>query len=192
MKYLALGTRIQTFRKEAGLSLEEVAKMTGISKGQLERFESDEEQPIIAHLIKLSKALGVNVADIFRARPSKRSFEVIRRADRQKIRPLLEPTRGARIFDYSYELLTHPGGDKHIDAYLIELPPHSGKPPSKNVTHEGEEFLYVLEGEIQGEIGGAKFHLKAGDSLYLRSSAPHVFYNPTDRPTRAVAVVYPF
>jgi quercetin dioxygenase-like cupin family protein len=61
-----------------------------------------------------------------------------------------------------------------------------------DVTHEGEEFVYVLEGELHGEIGGQAFQLKAGDSLFLRSTAPHIFYNPTDKVTRAVTVIYPY
>jgi transcriptional regulator with XRE-family HTH domain len=191
MKYLALGDRIQNFRERKALSLEEVAKKTGISVDQLKRIEANEEQPIIANLILLSKALDINVADIFRDRPLRKAFEIMRKKDRKRVQPLVQPAK-TKIFDYTYEPLTSASEDKHLDAYLIELPPHQTKRPTNDVTHEGEEFIYILEGEMAGEIAGEKFHLEAGDSLFLRSTSPHVFYNPTSKPTKALTVIYPF
>ena len=191
MKYLALGDRIRKFRERKGLSLEELSEKTKIPQSQIERIEANEEQPLIAHLILLSKALDVNVADIFRDRPLTKSFEIQRKKDRKRVQPLVQPSK-TRIFDYIYEPLTSLGEDKHLDAYLIELPPHQTKRPTNDVTHEGEEFIYILEGELAGEIAGEKFHLEEGDSLFLHSTSPHVFYNPGSKPTKALTVIYPF
>lgn len=191
VKYLALGERIRVLRERKSLSLEALAEKTGLEIDRLRRIEANEEQPIIATLIILSKALGVNVADIFRERPRSKSFEIVRKEDREKVRPLVQPSK-SRIFDYTYELLTIPSDDKHLDCYLIEFPPHQSKRPFLDVTHEGEEFIYLLEGELHGEIAQETFVLKVGDSLFLRSTSPHVFFNPTDRPAKAVTVIYPY
>lgn len=191
MKYLALGSRIQKLREKKNLSIDELSKKTGLSVEKLIRIEEDKEQPIIGNLILLSKALGVNVADIFRDRFSDKAYEILKKGERQKVKPLLKPTK-AHLFDYTYELLTHPGPDKHLSAYLIELPPRQGRRPSEDVTHSGEEFMYVLEGEFVGEIGGKKITLKEGDSIYFRSTESHVFFNPNDQIARAIAVIYPF
>jgi transcriptional regulator with XRE-family HTH domain len=191
VKYLALGVRIKALRERRGLSIEELAQKTGIVADKLLRIENDQEQPIIANLVLLSKALGVNVADIFRDKPPKSPFEVVRRADREKVRPLLKPSK-AKIFDYTYELLTVPGPGKHMEAYLVEVPPRQTKRPSDDITHAGEEFMYVLEGTIEGMLGSESVSLSAGDTLYFRSTESHVFYNPHDTVARALVVIYPF
>lgn len=191
MDYLALGKRIQAIRKRKGLSVDEVAKRAEIPVETLKKIEADEDSPLINHLIRLSKTLDVNVAEIFRDRPVKANFEIVRKEDREKVRPLVTPAK-TKIFDYRYELLTHPSGDKHLDAYLIELPPHQSKPPRQDVTHAGEEFIYILEGVLEGEISGESFRLNPGDSLYLRSTQAHIFYNPGTTVTKALTVIYPF
>lgn len=191
MDYLALGKRISAIRKRKGLSLEDVSRMTEISVPHLKKIEADEDSPLIAHLIRLSKALDVNVAEIFRDRPLQSNFEIIRREDRQKVKPLVTPAK-TKIFDYRYELLTIPSDEKHLDAYLIEVPPHQSKPPRHDVTHAGEEFIYLLEGVLEGEISDVSFRLNPGDSLYLRSTQPHIFFNPGTVIARALTVIYPF
>jgi len=165
--------------------------MTEISVPHLKKIEADEDSPLIAHLIRLSKALDVNVAEIFRDRPLQSNFEIIRREDRQKVKPLVTPAK-TKIFDYRYELLTIPSDEKHLDAYLIEVPPHQSKPPRHDVTHAGEEFIYLLEGVLEGEISDVSFRLNPGDSLYLRSTQPHIFFNPGTVIARALTVIYPF
>ena len=191
MKYLSLGKRIKGFRERKGLSLEDLSLKAKIPLDKLKKIEEDEEQPIIATLIRLSKVLEVNVADIFRERPIASQYEIVRKNKRERVKPLVQPNEH-KIFDYVYELLTSPSDDKHMHAYLIEVPPHQSQGPSANVSHEGEEFIYVLEGSIRGEINGEKFHLDEGDSLYLHSSSPHVFYNPGKTTARAVTVIYPY
>ncbi|MDB5036900.1 MAG: transcriptional regulator, family with cupin sensor [Bacteriovoracaceae bacterium] len=191
MKYLALGSRIRTIREKKKLSLDQVSKKAGIAIEQLKGIESDQEQPIIATLILLSKALGVNVADIFRDRPTTSSYEVVRSEGREKIKPLMKPTR-AHILDYNYELLTTPGNDKHLNAYLLDFPARQSKRPTHDITHAGEEFIHMLDGEIVAFVAGDTIALKAGDSLFFRSTEPHTFFNPYEKIARAIAVVYPF
>lgn len=191
MDYLALGKRIRDLREKKGLSLEAVSEKSGIPVAKLKKIEADKEQPLIGALISLSKALNVNVADIFRDRPLKRNFEIVRKSEREKVKPLLAPAK-TKIFDYQYQLLTHPSDDKHLDAYLIELPPFQSKPPRDDATHDGEEFIFLLEGVLAGEIAGEAFQMEPGDSLFLRSTLPHVFYNPGKITAKALTVIYPF
>lgn len=194
MGYLALGERIRRIRESQKLSLEDVAKRTGIAEARLRAIESDEEQPIIAHLIQLSKVFGVNVAEMFRDRPTRVSYEIVRKSEREKRKPLrkIPDEDSARIFDYSYEVLSLPSDDKHLEAFLIEVPPHQSKRPSDDVTHAGEEFMYVLAGVIHGEIDGKAVALSEGDAIYFRSTTRHVFFNPSDQISRALVVIYPF
>jgi len=191
MKFLGLGHRIQKLREQRGLSLQTLSQASGVSVERLQAIESNQLQPLIADLIRFSKALGVNVADIFRERPLSRNFEILRKGDRPLVKPLLEP-RKTKVFDYQYEFLTEHGADKHMEAYLIEVPPYQSKPPRSDVTHAGEEFIYVLEGSLEGEVAGENFRLLSGDSMYLRSTLPHVLFNPFEQTARALTVIYPF
>lgn len=191
MKSLALGKRLKHLREKRKLSLKALAATVGVTEGKLERIEQDLEQPLIGHLIQIAKALDVNVAEILRDRIPKQPFQIIRQKDRERVRPLRD-VKKSKIFDYQYEFLTHPSEDKHLDAYMIELPPRQSKPPRDDMTHPGEEFIYLLEGRLEGEIDGEKIFLEPGDSLYLRSTQAHVFFNPGDQVARAVTVIYPF
>ncbi len=191
MKFLGLGERIRRLREQKGMAPADLARLSGLDEKRLLAIESNQNQPLIADLIQLSKVLGVNVADIFRERPPSKNFEILRRGERPQVKPLLEP-RKTKIFDYQYEFLSEPAEDKHMEAYLIEVPPHQSKPPRHDVTHAGEEFIYVLEGVLEGEVAGESFRLSAGDSMYLRSTLPHVFFNPFEQTARALTVIYPF
>jgi len=192
MKYLALGQRLKQFREKAGLSQEELASKVKMELAEIQQIETQTIAPKIAQLIRFAKALQINVADIFRDRPQKAKFEILRRNERQKISPLLEPNSQSRIHDYSYEMLTLPSDSKHLDAYLIEIPPRQGKKPHENLTHPGEEFIYLLQGGIRGHVAGEEIELQEGDAMYFQSSTPHSFYNPFEVKAIAISIIYPF
>lgn len=76
-----------------------------------------------------------------------------------------------------------------LEPMLVFLEPGGVK--EDPISHAGEEFAYVLEGELLYEVGGQTHRLAAGDSLHLRSNTPHSVYNDTDRVTVVVSVVTP-
>jgi transcriptional regulator with XRE-family HTH domain len=193
MGFLEMGKRLRGLRERAGWSRAELAGKLQISEKELEAYEKEEDFPRIALLIKISKLLQVNVADIFRERPVETEFEVIRAKDRVRKSPLMDVgAKGKGLKEYQYEPLTSSSASKHMDAYLIELPPYQSERPHPDQVHPGEEFIYVIEGRIHGKINEEEFELEAGDALYLRSRSPHSFYNPSDRPAKALTVIYPF
>lgn len=191
MKYLALGKRLKNIREARGISLSELSQRIGLPEEELKEYESDRKIPRIGILIKISKVLSINVADIFRDRPKEKAYELLKKQDREQIHPLLE-ARESRVRDYLYEPLSLPSHDKHLDAYLIEVPPHQAKPPQGILSHPGEEFVYLLEGKLKAEIQGEEVLLEAGDSLFLHSEYPHIFYNPFEETARALTVIYPY
>lgn len=191
MKYLALGERLKGFRERKVMSQEELAKKSGLSLEEIQAYEEGEDTPKIAGLISMSRALDVNVAEIFRDRPQSASFEILRKSQRERVSPWLQAS-SSKIKDYAYELLTYPGENKHLDAYMIEVPPRQGKKPYDNLTHPGEEFFYVLEGRLLGEFGDQKVEIETGDAIYFRSQTPHCITNPYEEKARALVVIYPF
>jgi len=201
MKFLALGKRLRSFREKKTLSVKALSSKTGVSPDQLEEFEKDLQVPRIADLIKIAKALEINVADIFRERhffkadgkktASQKTYEIIRSSEQLRVSPLTEPTKSS-VKDYLYTPLTMPSDDKHLDAYLLDIPPHQVKRKESDLTHPGEEFLYVIEGKIKMMVDGDEFDMETGDSIFIRSQYPHALWNPFDTMARALSVVYPF
>ena len=191
MKYLGLGQRLKKLREKKSLSLSELSLRSQISMTELEAYESQSELPRIGILIRLAKALQVNVADILRDRPVKKSFELIRSDERKKLNPFTDSAQ-AKTLDYLYEPLVVSSDDKHLDAYLIEVPPLQDRRSHPDLSHPGEEFVYILEGRLILQIEGEDIELSAGDSIYLRSENPHLFFNPFDQKAKALTVIYPF
>ncbi len=85
--------------------------------------------------------------------------------------------------------LTNVSGDRQLDAILVRLP--AGQPPSEVTTHAGEEFLYVLRGEISLNLEGTAFVLRAGDSAHYESTVPHGWANTAGDETVLVWVGTP-
>ncbi|PIR22392.1 MAG: hypothetical protein COV44_08260 [Deltaproteobacteria bacterium CG11_big_fil_rev_8_21_14_0_20_45_16] len=191
MKSLGMGERIRKLREARGLSVEALAKVIGVSESELIRIEANKDFPKIAVLIGLAKFMKINVADIFRDAAVGKSYEIVRKTERLRLSPLLSPLEAKRL-DYSYEPLTLSGSNKHLDAYLIEIPPFQGPKPDENLTHAGEEFIYILEGKVIGELEGERHELSEGDSLFLKSMISHSFYNPFEQKARAISVIYPY
>lgn len=191
MSFLALGARLKALREKSGWSVEELAEKLQIPAHEWRSYEAESDFPRIALLIRFSKLSGVNVADIFRERPSSSDFELIRKKDRPKKSPLIDPGPEA-IKEYQYEPLTVSDGSKHMDAYIIELPPFQAERPHPDQMHPGEEFVYVLSGRIRGKVHDKEFELEEGDAVYLRSRSPHSFYNPGSKAALALTVIYPY
>jgi transcriptional regulator with XRE-family HTH domain len=191
MKFLALGKRLKSFREKKKLALSALAKKSGVDESLLQSYEKDEQTPRIAELIKIAKALEINVADIFRERLHKKSFEILRREDQVRVSPLTEPSK-APVRDYLYSPLTLASPDKHLEAYLLEFPPFQAAKRTADLTHPGEEFIFILEGRLKIMVEGEEFEVGEGDSIFLRSSYPHALWNPFEITTKALNITYPF
>jgi mannose-6-phosphate isomerase-like protein (cupin superfamily) len=76
-----------------------------------------------------------------------------------------------------------------MEPHLFRIAPKSGSGDA--YTHEGEEFLFVLRGELQISVRGKQYRLKAGDSFYFESTAPHRWLNPGRSETRVLWVNVP-
>lgn len=66
-----------------------------------------------------------------------------------------------------------------LEGMIVELPPNKGIP--KVYSHDGEEIRIILEGEVEVEVGGKKYVLAKGDSMWFKSKLPHVIRNPSNK-----------
>ena len=161
---VSLGHRLHKLRLDHGKSLAQVAKALGISVGFLSNLERGQENASIAVLRKIAQHYGVNILDLFHT-----VNEVGTPLVRAKDRKILSGTPGVQM-----ELLAW--GKIIMEPHIFRIAAKAGS--RDFYSHEGEEFLYILEGEFVIHLQETAYELKAGDSFYFESKIPHRWINP--------------
>jgi DNA-binding transcriptional MerR regulator/quercetin dioxygenase-like cupin family protein len=159
----SIGPRLRRLRTQRGRGLAEVATAAGISVGFLSALERSQMSASVGTLRRLARYYRTNILDFFDATESNT------RLVRPPKRKVLEAGPGVRM-----ELLAW--GNKVMEPHLFRIKPHAGS--GESYAHEGEEFLFVLRGELRIALDGEEYHLKRGDSFYFESSTPHHWKNP--------------
>jgi len=159
----AIGPRLRRLRAKRGVSLAEVAAAAGISIGFLSALERSQMSASVGTLRRLARYYRTNILDFFDA------TELNTRLVRPPKRKVLEAGPGVRM-----ELLAW--GNKVMEPHLFRIAAQAGS--GESYAHEGEEFLFVLRGELKIALDGEEYHLKRGDSFYFESATPHRWKNP--------------
>jgi DNA-binding transcriptional MerR regulator/mannose-6-phosphate isomerase-like protein (cupin superfamily) len=159
----AIGIRLRQLRKNRKLSLAQVAKAAGISVGFLSALERSHMSASVSTLRKLARFYKTNILDFYD--PTESNSHLVS----PKQRKVLEAGPGVRM-----ELLAW--GNTVMEPHLFRVAPRAGS--GESYAHEGEEFLYVLRGELHIELEEEKYRLKPGDSFYFESATPHSWRNP--------------
>lgn len=188
VKALNLGKQIRDMRMNLGLTLQNVSDLTGLSKPLLSQIENDVTFPPIATLLKISKALGTHIGDFFQetAHNHKR-IAVVRQEERKETMRRLHEE--AERIGYRYESLAYPMREKRMEPFIVEIEPRD----EQNIPvyqHAGEEFLFVLEGEMEFRGDDRVIVLHAGDSLYFDSKIPHALRGLKGKKATVLAVIY--
>jgi len=177
--------RIKAIREAKGLSVRDVAQRTGIKAETISRIESKDFQPPLGILIKLGKVLEMKMGTLISS-AGPRDYTIVRASERQDFSrqdPELLAKKG-----YSYQHLAFDKGDRHMEPFIITLDPTGGyEAPS---THDGEEFIFVLQGQMKAIVGDDQEVLEPGDAIYYSSSVPHLVAAHGEEPTVIVAVLY--
>ena len=178
-----IGKRIEFLRKEKGLSLDELSKLTGFDVELLSNIEEDKVQPQLGTLIKLSKALDSAFGRLVSGVGNK-LFSITRR-DERKVVSRSTSHQGKKQL-YTYKSLAPEVKGRHMEAMIVQL---EENPDQENSVHEGEEFIYVLDGVVSLKIGEDVFTLESGDSVYYLSTTPHLVAAKSGKAT-ILAVLY--
>jgi transcriptional regulator with XRE-family HTH domain len=182
---IAVGERIRKLRELKGLSLGDVSQRTDISKETLKNIEADAVAPPLGTLTKLARALDMKMGYLLAGGES-RPFAITRKDERQPVSRLA--TEQQSKYGYSYLSLSPGMRDRNMEPFLVTLSPTAEEMPGS--VHEGEEFIFVLEGEMEVTIGEHREVLYPGDSIYYHSSIPHLVKCHQNKPTRILAVLF--
>lgn len=183
---LKVGEKIRELREKRGLTLQEVANRTGYSSAILSQIENHMVSPPLGALIKISKALEVRVGTFFGDEPGE-PYAIVRKDERKHISRFA--SKEGISYGYSYESLGFDKRDRHMEPFLVTLEPATVK-SEKLSTHEGEEFIFVLEGEMEAILGTHKDILYPGDCIYYDSTIPHKVQCHRDVPAKILAVIW--
>jgi len=183
---IRVGEKIKQLREKKGLSLKEVADATGFSTALLSQMESHLVSPSLGSIIKLAKALEVRVGDFF-GETEGEPFAIVRKDERKTVSRFA--SKEGVSYGYSYESLGFEKKDRRMEPFIVTLEPATLK-TSKTSAHEGEEFIFVLEGEMQVILGNHTDILYPGDSIYYDSNIPHRVQCHQDKVARILAVLY--
>jgi transcriptional regulator with XRE-family HTH domain len=162
-----VGDRILKIREEKNLSLDEISKMTGFDVEFLSKIESKELQPQLGTVIKLSKALDSAFGRLVSG-VGEKLYSITRKDERRTISRSTSKKGQKKI--YTYKSLAPDVKGRHMEAFLVLL---EEDPEKETSLHEGEEFIFVLDGEVILEIGEDQFVLEPGDSAYYLSTTAH-------------------
>lgn len=166
-----LGALIRKRRKQLALTLQALCDDAGLSVGYLSQVERGQATPSLGTLAQIAQGLNVGL-EYFIATP--KPADALSRAG---ARPQFS-IDGSSIL-YESVSAEFPGAE--LSSYLLHVPPGY---VSEIVSHEGEEIIFLLEGEITQTLGGQSFILQQGDSLHYTGSTPHSWSNVTDATAR--------
>lgn len=168
-----LGERIRSMREKLKVDLEALAQKTGYGEQYLREIEEGKVAPPVGALIQISRALAIDSATLLAEDKKKER----RRSYRKRTKA------------YSYKTLTPGAEDKHLWAYLITLEPKKAH-ERVEYKHEGEEFVYVLEGRVQLQVAEEAKVLKQGASHHFNSALGHTLKNLSSTESKLLVVVY--
>jgi transcriptional regulator with XRE-family HTH domain len=187
VKKLHIGKTIRELRKKAGFVLQDLSDRTGLSKPLLSQIEKEIVSPPIATLLKISNALNVNIGFFFQDSSPEEKVVLVRK-DESKV--IDSRYFGREESGYYYEALAYKKSKKYMEPFLVEFKRKKAEKLSY-FSHEGEEFIYLLEGILEFRTEGEHYVLYPGDSLYFESSIPHAYRALERRNARALTVIYP-
>jgi quercetin dioxygenase-like cupin family protein len=182
---VVVGSAIRALRRERCLSLRELSRKSGLSTGFRSMVERGKSSLALTSLNNAAKALDVELVALF---PPGRKV--------RKVHPLPHVTRAEEDGQVSiasnqrvYKVLSPRASGLILEPLFVTVQP--GSDLEEPYAHDGEEFAYVLDGEIMYIVEGVEYRLGPGDSIHVLSTVPHAIHNNSGKPVRILWVLTP-
>jgi transcriptional regulator with XRE-family HTH domain len=180
-----VGERVRRVRESRGLSLQDISLRTDIDVSMLKQIEEGALAPPLGTIIKLAKALEMKIG-YFISGEEDRAYTIVRRDDRKVVSRY--DSKRAKYYGYEYESLAPHKKDRHMEPFLVTLEP--AETEEERSAHDGQEFIFVLEGNMEVRLGGEIHILEPGDTIYYDSTIPHLVKCHGKKTTKILAVLY--
>ncbi len=183
--------RITTIREKRQMSIADLAAaIPGDPAGNAKLIESLEQGklvPSLTPLLQIARALGVRLGSFLDDQVGS-ALVLTKSADMEETSRFVGSNLGAERAELAFHSLAANKADRHMEPFLIDVKPHVGEPVLS--THEGEEFIFVLDGEIEVSYGKERHRLGKGDAIYYDSIVPHHLHAAGSADAKILAVVY--
>ena len=187
MEAVKVGEKIKDLRQKDNISLQELSAKSGYSTAVLSQIENHLVSPSLGVLVHLAQAMEVSIGAFF-GREETEPFTLIRKGEEHTVSRFASK-EGVR-YGYTYESLGAGKKNRRMEPFVITLEPATIK-NDKCYGHEGEEFIYVLEGSVDVTLGEHTDILEEGDCIYYDSVIPHKVQSHGGGTAKILAVVHP-
>jgi electron transfer flavoprotein alpha subunit/transcriptional regulator with XRE-family HTH domain len=171
------GAKMRKLRESHDWSQEALAQATGQTPDFIEQVENNEFSPSVSFLLRLADALNVERGTFLR-----KEEEAIIQGRRAK-------AFSKRTRNYSYQTLTPGAESDRLRAFMVKIESRQTHKPVE-YKHEGEEFIFVMEGDLELIVGSKTHNLKPGESTHFNSDIPHKLKSLSNEPTHCLVVLY--
>jgi transcriptional regulator with XRE-family HTH domain len=161
-----IGDHLKALRAARGITLDQLAAATGLTKSYLSKIQNSHKLPPIATLSRIAQALGTGIASFFGdILQQGQGASVVRSSER------LPVVRGGTAFGYDYVSLAHDRLVKRMEPFVFTFPSKIDR--HVFFDHGGEEFVFILSGRVVFQVGDERWTLAKGDSIYFDAAIPH-------------------
>jgi len=172
---------IKELRQQKNITLEQLAKKTGLSKGYLSKIENAESLPPFPTMQRIANALGEELTEFIKNKDKQQASSNLDIIIAGEDDDIVESIGG-----YSYQKMVTSYDKKYMSPLLMQIEP--GK--TGDLKHDGEEFVFVVKGTAVLEYEGRSYTLPERSGAYLDSRIKHVFVNNGTEPLILLAVNY--
>ena len=172
-----VGRRLRELRERRGLSLRALADRSDLSVNAISLIERGQSSPTVATLHRLAAALQVRIADFF-GQEAQAQVVFVRPERRSRTQ-----TEGALVESLGAGL-----SNQRLEPFIVTLEPGAGS-GSEPITHDGQELVFGLSGQVQYAVNGQIYTITEGDALLFQASLPHYWCNPTWETARILLVL---
>ena len=179
-----IAKNIKKIRLDNNLSQEKLAELSGLTKGYISKIEKSDTAPPLSTLSKIATALNVDITVLTAEElelPGDVDLCIVRKGEGKKI-------SSATLKGYHYEALAYKKSGKNMEPFLL-MPAFDERAV---FVHEGEEFMYVMQGVHEFIYKDKKYVLKEGDSIYFDSRIPHTGRSVGKKRAKILAVMYSY
>jgi transcriptional regulator with XRE-family HTH domain len=162
-----VGARVRSLRRERGLTIEQLAAATGLTKGFISQLERDRTAPSLSSIARICDALGVRLSHIFEREPAP---ALVRRSDRT----------GSQVALATESHLLSSRDEERFQAIESVVAPGAGAGDELSSLPGEMEFVYVLAGTLELQVAGDTHVLEEGDALTYPLSKPHTWRNASE------------
>ena len=181
LREYAVGPKLRALRLRKKMGLVELGRHAGLSAAMLSKLERGIQHPTLPTLLRIALVFGVGLDHFFTASASRKTFGIVRRAERIRFSEKL----GGREAAWEFECLDFTATERKMNAYWVKFAP-AARPRAHE--HAGAEFIHVLKGTLRLKLGADAHELEEGDSMYFDASQPHSYARAGARPCEALVV----